>query len=104
VLRALNIDFLCGIGRYVESQRHQSFIGEKGKIISRVVYVERIPGNLTRADITGLPGALNKVSGILVIPARLIPREAHHVTAQPNSEKISFTLCTNIESAQKGLS
>jgi hypothetical protein len=47
-------DFLCDIGRFVKSQGCQSFIGEKGKIISRVVCVERIPGNLTRADITGL--------------------------------------------------
>jgi hypothetical protein len=35
-----------------------------------VVCVERIPGNLTRADITGLPGALNEVGGILMFPAR----------------------------------
>ena len=74
-------DFLYGIGRFVKSQGCQSFIGEKGKIISRVVCIERIPGNLTRADITGLPGALNEVSGILLIPAKLIPRDTHHVTA-----------------------
>jgi hypothetical protein len=85
VLRALNIDFLCGIGKFIESRRHQSFIGEKGKIISRVVYVERIPGILSRADITGLPGAFNEVGGILMIPAEHIPRDIHHVTAQPNS-------------------
>jgi hypothetical protein len=85
VLRALNIDFLCGIGRFIESRRHQSFIGEKGKIISRVVCVERIPGNLSRVDITSLPGALNGVGGILMIPAEHIPRDTYHVIAQPNS-------------------
>jgi hypothetical protein len=78
-------DFLCGIGRFIKSQGHQSFIGEKGRIISRVVCVERTPGNLTRTDITGLPGALNEVSGILVIPAKHIPQDTHHVTTQPNS-------------------
>jgi hypothetical protein len=85
VLRALNIDSLCGIGRFIKSRRHQSFIGEKGKIISRVVCVERIPGNLSRADIASLPGALNEVGGILMIPAEHISRDTHHVTAQPNS-------------------
>ena len=54
-------------------------------IISRVVCVERIPDNLTRADITGLSDALNEVSGILVISAKRIPRDTHHVTVQPNS-------------------
>jgi hypothetical protein len=48
-------------------------------------YVERIPGNLTRADIAGLPNALNEVGAILAIPAKLMPRDTHHVTAQPNS-------------------
>jgi hypothetical protein len=91
-------DSLCGIGRFIKSQGHQSFIGEKGRIISRVVCVERIPGNLTRANITGLPDALNEVSGILVISVKHIPRDTHHVTAQPNSETVSFTLCTNIKS------
>ena len=38
-----------------------------------------------RADITGLLGALNEVGGILMIPAEHIPRDTHHVTAQPNS-------------------
>ena len=38
-----------------------------------------------RADITGLPGALNEVGGILMILAEHIPRDTHHVTAQPNS-------------------
>ncbi len=38
-------------------------------------YVERIPGNLTRADITDRPSALNEVGVILTIPAKLIPRE-----------------------------
>ena len=95
-------DFLCGIGRFVKSQGYQSFIGEKGRIISRVVCVERIPGILTRANTTGLPGALKEVGGILVIPVKLIPRDTHHVTAQPNSfinsGKISFTLCINVKS------
>jgi hypothetical protein len=50
-------------------------------IISRVVCVARILGNLTRADTTGLPGALNEVGGILAIPIKLIPRDTHHVTA-----------------------
>jgi hypothetical protein len=36
-------------------------------------------------DITGLPGALNEVGGILMFPAEHIPRDTHHVTAQPNS-------------------
>ena len=85
MLRALNIYSLYGIGRFIKSRRHQSFIGEKGKIISQVVCIERIPGNLGRADITGLPGALNEVSGILMIPAEHIPGDTHHVTAQPNS-------------------
>ena len=50
MLRALNIDSLCSIGRFIKSRRHQSFIGEKGRIISRVVCVERIPDNLSKAD------------------------------------------------------
>jgi hypothetical protein len=48
-------------------------------------YVERIPGNLTRVDITDRPSALNEVGVILAIPAKLMPRDTHHVTAQPNS-------------------
>ena len=28
-LRAFNSDSLCGIGRFTECRRHQSFIGEK---------------------------------------------------------------------------
>ena len=56
-------DFLCGIGRFIKSQGYQSFIEEKGRIISRVVCVERISGNLTRADTTGLLGALNESVG-----------------------------------------
>jgi hypothetical protein len=48
-------------------------------------YVERIPGNLTRADITDRPSALNEVGVILTIPAKLIPRDTHHVAVQPNS-------------------
>jgi hypothetical protein len=48
-------------------------------------YVERIPGNLTRADITDCPSALNEVVVILTIPAKLIPRDTHHMAAQPNS-------------------
>jgi hypothetical protein len=59
---------------------HQSFIGEKGKILTHVVYVERIPGNLTRTDITGLSDALNEVSGILAVSAQCIFRDDHHVT------------------------
>ena len=43
---------------------HQSFIGEKGKVPTQVVYVERIPGNVTGTFITDLSDALNEVSGI----------------------------------------
>ena len=51
---AIQYDFLCGIGRFVKSQGCQSFIGEKGRIISRAICIERIPGNLIRTGITGL--------------------------------------------------
>jgi hypothetical protein len=59
---------------------HQSFIGEKGKILTRVVYVERIPGNLTGTNVTNLSDALNEVSGILAVSAQCIFRDDHHVT------------------------
>ncbi len=63
-----------------KGQMHQSFIGEKGKIITHVVYGGRTPGNLTRTDVTGFTGALNEVGGILVVSAERIPRDDHHVT------------------------
>jgi hypothetical protein len=59
---------------------HQSFIGEKGKILTHVVYVERIPVNLTRTDITGLSDALNEVSGILAVSVQCMFRDERHVT------------------------
>jgi hypothetical protein len=59
---------------------HQSFIGEKGNILIHIVYVERIPVNLTRTDITGLSDALNEVSGILAVSAQCIFQGDHHVT------------------------
>uniref|UniRef100_A0A2N9FDU4 Reverse transcriptase Ty1/copia-type domain-containing protein n=1 Tax=Fagus sylvatica TaxID=28930 RepID=A0A2N9FDU4_FAGSY len=40
---------------------HQSFIGEKGKILTHVVYLERIPGNLTGTNSTDLSDALNEI-------------------------------------------
>ncbi len=47
----------------------QSFIGEKGKIQTHVVYLERIPDNLTGTNSTDLSDALIKVSGILAVSA-----------------------------------
>ena len=49
-LRAFNSDSLCGIGGFTECRRHQSFIGEKGRVIkdngSRLACVKRMPGIL----------------------------------------------------------
>ncbi len=42
----------------------QSFIGEKGKILTHVVYLERIPDNLTGMNSTDLTEALIEDSGI----------------------------------------
>ena len=59
---------------------HQSFIGEKGKILTHVVYVEWISGDLTKTNITSLSDALNEVNGILTVFAQYIFRDDHHVT------------------------
>ena len=59
---------------------HQSFIGEKGKILTHVVYVERISGDLTKTNITSLSDALNEVNEILTVSAKYIFRDDHHVT------------------------
>jgi hypothetical protein len=55
----------------------QSFIGEKGKILTHVVYLERIPDDLTGMNITDLTEALNEDSGIFgnLCPVR-IPRRS----------------------------
>jgi hypothetical protein len=58
----------------------QSFIGEKGKILTHVVYLERIPDNLTGTNSTDLSDALIEVSGILAVFAQCVSRNNHHVT------------------------
>jgi hypothetical protein len=45
----------------------QSFIGEKGKILTHVVYLEWIPDNLTGTNGTDLSNALNEDSGIFFL-------------------------------------
>uniref|UniRef100_A0A2N9GDV1 Uncharacterized protein n=1 Tax=Fagus sylvatica TaxID=28930 RepID=A0A2N9GDV1_FAGSY len=90
-----NIDSLCGIERPIErGQRHQGFIGEKGRVIKEEREDKRMtsPSFLERADIQRrraddhvVPGALNRMVGALIIPAEHRPRDACPVTVQPNS-------------------
>jgi hypothetical protein len=57
----------------------QSFIGEKRKILTHVVYLERIPDNLTGSNGTDLSDALNEDRGILAVSAQCVSRDGHHV-------------------------
>ena len=59
---------------------HQSFIEEKGKVLTQVVYAERTPGNVTGTFITDLSGALNEVSGILAVSVQCVFRDDRHGT------------------------
>uniref|UniRef100_A0A2N9IXA9 Uncharacterized protein n=1 Tax=Fagus sylvatica TaxID=28930 RepID=A0A2N9IXA9_FAGSY len=71
-----------------KSQRHQGFIREKGRVIKEEREASRlhqISGNGGRADIHGVPGALNRVVGVLIIAAEHKPRDARPVTIQSNS-------------------
>jgi hypothetical protein len=58
----------------------QSFIGEKGKIPTHVVYLERIPENLTGTNSIDLSDALIEVNGILAVSAQCVSRDNQHVT------------------------
>ena len=83
---------------------HQSFIGEKGKILTHIVYAERIPGNLTGTNITDLSGALNGVSGIFgsLCPVRISRQSSRNWLAEFIEwirKQVSYTLCINVKSS-----
>ena len=63
---------------------HQSFIGEKGRFLTHVVYLERIPDNLTGRSSTDLSDTLNEDSGIFgsLCPVRVSRRSSRDWIAE----------------------